>query len=201
MSAHLPEPLNEVVELFSRLPGLGRKSALRIAMRLLEWPESDTKRLGANITALRDDLALCPSCGGISSNGNLCEICQDATRSKSLMCIVAEWDGMLALEAGGFYNGQYYVLGGLPRPGARDIFLDKERFLKRMADREIREVILALGSTIDAENAATFIRDMLRQHYPHIVTSRLAQGMPLGAEVKHMDQETLRQSMQHRQTL
>lgn len=201
MSARLPAPLDEVVEMLSRLPGLGRKSALRIAMRLLEWPAPETRRLGSGITALRDDLALCPRCGGVSRNGSLCDICNDPARSQATVCIVGEWDGVIAMEAGGFYDGQYYVLGTLPKPGAKDSSIDYDKFLARMKDENLEEAVLALGSTLEADNASTYIRDLLRKNCPRLVVSRLAQGMPLGAEVKHMDQETLRQSMRNRQSL
>lgn len=202
MAAVLPEPLKGLVEQLSHLPGLGPKSALRLAMRLLQWPEAETRRLGESIASLRDTLGLCSRCGAISPV-NPCPVCADPGRDRACLCVVPEWDSLLTLEAGGFYNGQYFVLGGLLSPQNKkdSQTLETEKLLARLGEGEIREVILALGATLEAENTASFIRQLLERKFPDIEVSRLAQGMPLGAEVKYMDRETLRQSMLHRQKL
>ena len=202
MGAHIPEPLKALVEQLARLPGLGPKSAMRAAMMLLKWPETETRRLGQGIYELRDKLCLCSRCGGLSA-ANPCPICADQNRSRDTLCLVAEWDSMLTLDEGGFYHGQYMVLGGLLSPlehrGADS--LETDRLLRRLAEGEITEVVLALGATVEAENTASWIRQMVKTRFPAVNVSRLAQGIPLGAEVKYMDRETLRQSFQFRQEL
>lgn len=200
MAQGLPPPMQAVVDQLAQLPGIGTKSALRLAMTLLHWPEAETRRLGRGIAALRDELALCSRCGGVTSQ-DPCAICADADRAQDVLCVVAEWDSLLTLERGGFYRGQYLVLGGLLSHGQTSAQLDMGPLLARLGEGQIREVILALGSTLEAENTATYIKEQLARGFPRIVVSRLAQGMPLGAEVKHMDHETLRQSMRHRQPL
>lgn len=202
MKERLPEPLRVLVEQLGRLPGLGPKSAMRMAMTLLKWPESETRRLGANIQALRDSLCLCSRCGGLA-DADPCPVCADDERVRDILCLVPEWDGVLALEEGGFYDGQYLVLGGLLSPlDKRDSqSLDLTKLLARLAEGEIREVIFALGATLEAENTASFLVELLKARFPELKISRLAQGMPLGSEVKHMDKETLRQSMRFRQEL
>ena len=182
MNKRIPEPLKALVEQLARLPGLGPKSAMRAAMALLKWPEAETRRLGRGIHDLRDNLHLCSRCGGLAST-DPCPVCADAERARDTLCLVTEWDSMLTLDEGGFYRGQYMILGGLLAP------------LERM------ELILALGATLEAENTATFIRRLVAGRFPHVRISRLAQGIPLGAEVKYMDKETLRQSLQYRQDL
>ncbi len=202
MSSRLPVPLRELVAQLGKLPGLGPKSAMRIAMQLLKWPENDTRSLGASISSLRDNLCICELCGGLAA-ATPCPVCADPQRSVDVICIVPEWDSMLALEEGAFYHGQYLVLGGLIDPMDRrdSQSLDLERLERRLAQGVIAEVILALGSTLAAENTASFIRQMLAKKYPQLRVSRLAQGLPLGAEVKFMDKETLRQSLKYRQSL
>ncbi|MBO4300276.1 MAG: recombination protein RecR [Desulfovibrio sp.] len=202
MHDRIPEPLKALVEQLARLPGLGPKSALRVAMTLLKWPESETRRLGRGIHDLRDNLHLCSRCGGLSAT-DPCELCADTERDRDTLCLVAEWDSLLALDEGGFYHGQYMILGGLlaPLEHMDTDCLDINRLMLRLAEGEIQELILALGATIEAENTATYVRRMVREQYPHIRLSRLAQGIPLGAEVKYMDKETLRQSLQYRQNL
>ena len=200
MHGRVPEPLKALVEQLARLPGLGPKSAMRAAMTLLKWPVAETRRLGANIGALRDRLHLCARCGGLCELSP-CPLCADPSRAADTLCLVTEWDSMLTLDEGGFYRGQYMVLGGLLMPldnqGADS--LELERLSARLAEGEVRELILALGATVEAENTATFVRNFVTPRFAHVRITRLAQGIPLGAEVKFMDRETLRQSLQYRQ--
>jgi recombination protein RecR len=110
---------------------------------------------------------------------------------------------MLILESGGFYTGQYLILGGLlaPLDNVHPDNLELEKLDARLKQGEIAEIILALGATVEAENTASFLRVRVQTRFPHIRVSRLAQGIPLGAEVKFMDKETLRQSLKFRQDL
>lgn len=200
--SQLPEPLRELVEQLSRLPGLGPKSAMRVAMTLLKWPEAETRRLGRNVHDLRDKLHLCSRCGGLAAS-DPCAVCADTSRQRDILCLVTEWDSMLALDEGGFYHGQYMILGGLLAPLDKSDAesLELERLVRRLEEGEIRELVLALGATLEAENTASFIKSLVQRRFPGIRVSRLAQGIPLGAEVKYMDRETLRQSLQYRQNL
>ena len=202
MHSHIPEPLQALVDQLGKLPGLGPKSAMRVAMTLLAWPEAETRRLGQGVYELRDRLGLCSRCGGLTSQ-DPCPICADASRNRDLLCLVPEWDSMMTLDEGGFYHGQYMVLGGLLAPlEHRDTnSLDLNRLLHRIAEGEVQELILALGSTMEAENTANWVHQTVRSRFPQVRVSRLAQGIPLGAEVKYMDRETLRQSLQFRQNL
>lgn len=195
----LPEPLRALVEQLARLPGLGPKSALRLAMTLLKWPEAQTRRLGQSVYELRDRLQLCSRCGALS-DCDPCPICADAAREEAMLCIVAEWDSMLTLEEGGFFKGRYFILGGLLSPlDTMAEHLELERLFARLSENCVEEVVLALGATVEAENTAAFVRNLLTSRFPRVRVSRLAQGIPLGAEVKFMDRETLRQSLQYRQ--
>ncbi len=186
----------------SRLPGLGPKSALRCAMTFLKWPEGETRRLGLAIHDLRDKLHLCGQCGALSDT-DPCRVCSDPGRSREVVCLVADWDSMLVLEEGSFYNGQFVILGGLlaPLENAHSDSLELERLDRRLSQDAVKELILALGATMEAENTASYIRARVQARFAHIKVSRLAQGIPLGAEVRFMDKETLRQSLQFRQEL
>ncbi len=202
MASHIPEPLRVLVDQLAHLPGFGPKSAMRAAMTLLKWPESETRRLGQGIYELRDRLRLCSRCGGLTA-ADPCAVCADPERSRESLCLVPEWDSMLTLDAGGFYRGQYMILGGLLSPLEKHDgdAPDAERLFDRLAEGEVRELIFALGATVEAENTATWLLQAVRRRFPRIRITRLAQGIPLGAEVKYMDKETLRQSMQYRQEL
>ena len=198
----MPEPLAELVAQFGRLPGLGPKSALRLAMALLQWPEAEVRRLGGSIATLRDKLCLCSECGALSSQ-DPCPICGDQTRRSDILCIVPELDSLMALEAGGFYNGKYLILGGLLEPlqNQDSRQLEINRLFQRLEAGSVNEIVLALGSTMEAENTVSYLKEVLKKRRPGIKISRLAQGIPLGAQIRFMDKETLRQSMLYRQDL
>lgn len=198
----IPEPLSVLVEQIARLPGLGPKSAMRVAMTFLKWPEAETQRLGRNIYELRQKLHLCQRCGALADT-ELCPVCSDPLRSTDTLCLVAEWDSMLTLEEGAFFKGQYFILGGLlsPLDNQPAQYLEIEKLLKRLAEGEVTELILALGATAEAEATSTYVREKVLKNFQNIRITRLAQGIPLGAEVKFMDRETLRQSLKYRQEL
>lgn len=198
----LPEPLKNLVMQLGRLPGLGPKSALRVAMTLLKWPETEARRLGQSIIELRDKLKLCSRCGALTE-ADPCTVCRDPSRTPDILCVVSEWDSMLTLEEGNFYRGRYFILGGLVAPldNMSSDSLELDKLDSRLAEGEIDEVVLALGATLEAENTASLIRTRLAKRFPKLRVSRLAQGIPLGAEVKFMDRETLRQSLQYRQEI
>jgi recombination protein RecR len=198
----LPEPLKDLVEQLARLPGLGPKSAMRAAMALLKRPEAEARRLGKSLCELRDHLHLCGRCGGLSDT-DPCRLCADPERQTGVLCLVAEWDSLLTLEEGNFYRGQYLILGGLlaPLDHSPAEMLEMDRLLRRLEEGLVTELILALGTTAEAEATASYVRDAVNRRFPAVRITRLAQGIPRGAEVGSMDRETLRQSLRYRQEL
>ncbi len=202
MDTNIPEPLRALADQLAHLPGMGPKSAMRAAMTLIKWPEAEARRLGKCIYELRDVLHICSRCGALTES-DPCPICTDPGRDDALLCLVTEWDSMLALEESAFFRGRYLILGGLlaPLENLNAEHLEMDRLIKRLAEGSVREVILAFGATIEAETTASFIRGLITRHFPAVRITRLAQGIPLGAEVKFMDRETLRQSLQYRQEL
>ncbi|GAB6176466.1 recombination mediator RecR [Desulfobaculum senezii] len=198
----LPEPLKAVVDQLAQLPGLGPKSALRAALTILKWPRPRASALGQSVLDLREKLCICEQCASLSDS-TPCSICADAARNDDELMVVAEWDSLIAIEDGGFFKGKYLVLGGLlaPLDNVSTQNLEIGRLRKRLDEGRIREVILALGTTLDAEATATYIKELVEKNYPGVNVTRLAQGIPLGSEVKYIDRETLRQSLEFRQKL
>ncbi len=198
----LPGPLKEVVDQLSGLPGIGPKSALRIALTLLKMPREKAGGVGQSIIDLRRRLCLCEKCACLAESSP-CAICADPSRDDGQLCLVPEWDALLALEDMGVYGGKYLVLGGLlsPLDGIDPSQLEVDRLRVRLAEGEVSELILALGSTLDAEATASYVKNMVETEFPGVAVSRLAQGIPIGAEVKFMDKETLKQSLVHRQKI
>ena len=198
----LPPPLQALVNQFARLPGLGPKSALRCALAVLKWPQAEAQAFGQAIYNLHNELALCERCGSLAA-ASPCPICANPARARDTLCLVAEWDSLLVLEEGGFYQGQYMVLGGLisPLDNVHPETLELDRLRRRLHEGEVGEVVLALGATVEADTTAQYLKDLVRREFPDIKVYRLAQGIPLGGEVKFMDRETLRQSLKYKQEI
>ena len=197
---NLPGPLKAVVDQLSSLPGIGPKSALRIALTLLKMPREKAGGVGQSIIDLRDNLCLCEECACLAESSP-CAICADPGRDEHQLCLVPEWDALLAMEEMGIYKGRYLVLGGLlsPLDGVEPGHLEIERLRRHLSKGDISELVLALGATLDAESTASYIKNLVDTNYSGVEISRLAQGIPIGAEVKYMDKETLKQSLLHRQ--
>ncbi|MGE4505865.1 MAG: recombination mediator RecR [Desulfovibrionaceae bacterium] len=197
---NLPAPLRDVVERLASLPGLGPKSALRAALTLLAMPRERAQALGRSIVDLRENLCLCRECGALTEKSP-CHICADPGRDRTQLCLVAEWDSLLALEQMGVFKGMYMILGGLlsPLDGVEACNLEFERLRERLSRGEVTELILGMGATVESESTCSYVRNLVRDGYPGVKVTRLAQGIPMGAEVKYMDKETLRQSLAHRQ--
>lgn len=199
---NLPGPLREVVQRLAQLPGLGPKSALRAALELLAMPKDRAQGMGRSIVDLRENLCLCEECGALTETSP-CAICADTARDRSQLCLVAEWDSLLALEEMGVFKGVYMILGGLisPLDGVEACNLEFEKLRARLESGEITELILGLGATVESESTCSYVKNLAERGYPGVRVTRLAQGIPMGAEVKYMDKETLRQSLTHRQDL
>ncbi len=197
---NLPGPLKAVVEQLSSLPGIGPKSAMRMALTLLKMPRERANGVGQSILELRENLCLCEECACLAESSP-CPICGDPEREVDQLCLVPEWDALLAMEDMGIYKGRYLVLGGLlsPLDGVEPGQLEIERLRRHLGGGQISELILALGATLDAESTASYVKNLVESNFPEVRVSRLAQGIPIGAEVKFMDKETLRQSLVHRQ--
>jgi len=197
---NLPGPLKDVVEQLSALPGIGPKSALRMALTLLKMNRERANAVGQSILDLRENLCLCEECACLAESSP-CAICADPGREADQLCLVPEWDALLAMEDMGIYRGRYLVLGGLlsPLEGVQPGHLEIDRLRRHLGSGRVRELILALGATLDAESTASYVKNLVESEFPEVAVTRLAQGIPIGAEVKFMDRETLKQSLVHRQ--
>lgn len=198
----LPAPLQKIVDQFSALPGVGPKSALRMALTLLKWPEETVRSFGRDIEGLRSALHICSRCCSLADT-DPCHICADPKRNHEQLCLVSEWDSLMVMEESGVYKGRYLILGGLlsPLDGIDARSLEISRLESILREGEVRELILALGSTMEAEATSTYVHGLLARSFPQVSVTRLAQGIPLGSEIKYVDRETLKQSLKYRQSL
>ncbi len=185
--------LEQVVDAFAELPGIGRKSALRMALHLLNQPTERRDRLRQSLQ-LMDDIRHCDSCFNLSDS-NTCDICKDHTRKRSLVCIVENIQDIMAIEETGQYNGLYHVLGGVISPiegvGPEDIRV--QELIDRIEREDIREVIMAVSPTIDGETTIYYISKKLEQ--AGVSISQIARGVAFGGELQYTDAITLGRSI------
>jgi recombination protein RecR len=191
---------NAVVEL-SRLPGIGKKTALRLALHLLKAETDTTANLAEALAKMRFDITYCRTCHSIS-DAEQCSICGNPLRDRSTVCVVADVRDVIAIENTGQYQGVYHVLGGVISPiegvGPADLHIDS--LVERAGGEasEIREVILAISPTMEGDTTAFYLSRRLRD-FEQLNISTIARGIPMGGELEYADEITLGRSIVERQ--
>ncbi len=192
------EAINKLIQEFNKLPGIGPKSAQRLAFYLLRTPEEQTKLLAEAILSLKQKISLCSTCFNVTES-DPCSICRSDKRDHSQICIVEQPQDILALEHTGIYQGLYHVLHGAISPtegiGTDDIRI--KELLNRLQDGSVKEVILATNPNLEGEQTAMYLS---RQISPlSIKVTRLARGLPFGTELEYADDVTLTRAIEGRQ--
>ena len=194
----IAEPVAKLVREFSKLPGIGPKSAQRLTYYLLCSPDEEAKTLAEAILALKEKISLCSVCFNIT-DCDPCPICQNKEREHSIICVVEKPSDILPLERTGKYNGVYHVLHGTISP-ARGIGpgeLRIKELLSRLQDGGVREVILATNPNVEGETTSIYLQHLIAPL--GVCVSRLARGLPFGAELEYADDMTLSQALEGRQ--
>lgn len=193
--------LDALVANLAKLPGVGPKSAQRIAYHLIgkDSDASFNKALGEGIATIKDKVFPCPVCGAFTETSP-CAICSDATRDHSQLCVVEQpQDVTTILNSGAGYRGLFFVLGGAISPldgiGPNDLHFDK--LMKRIGEGEVKELIIATNPTDEGETTALYISRLLKDH-PEITLTRLARGLPYGGDLEYADRNTLARSFERR---
>lgn len=189
--------LENLVEALGRLPTIGRKSAWRLALHLMERPQEELDNLANCIAVLRREVKICRECYNYS-DAEVCSVCSSARRDHSVICVVEKPTDVFTMEKSGRYNGVYHVLGGLLSP-IDGITADKLRIAElkeRIERQEVKELILALGGGGEAETTAMYVASVAAPSGVRI--TRLARGVPAGMELEYIDQITLTQALQER---
>ncbi|MGY3090419.1 recombination protein RecR [Hymenobacter sp. UYAg731] len=187
---------NAVGEL-SRLPGIGRKTALRLALHLLKAEMDTTATLAEALAKMRFEITYCKTCHSIS-DAEECGICANKLRDHSLVCVVSDVRDVIAIENTGQYKGVYHVLGGVISPiegiGPSDLHIDSLVERASVEDSEVREVILAISPTMEGDTTAFYLSRRLRD-LPNVHISTIARGIPMGGELEYADEITLGRSI------
>ena len=190
-------PLTKLTECFARLPGIGRKSAQRLAFHILRMPEEEAKAFANAILEAREKIGYCEICKNITDTPR-CAICSDETRDKSTICVVEDPRDVIAIERTKEYHGLYHVLGGLISPmdgiGPENLFI--KELLARLGDGSVKEVIMATNPTVEGEATAMYISRLIKPM--GIKVSRLAYGIPVGGNLEYADEVTLYRAIEGR---
>lgn len=198
--ALFPESLANLIEKFQKLPTIGRKSAERLAMSIVEDDKKDIEDFAQSLIDVKNRIHSCKICGNLTE-GDICDICKDISRDDETVCIVEDIQDLIAIEKSGAYRGRYHVLGGLISP-SDDIGPDQlniDSLLERINKKEIKEVILAISSTIEGETTILFLQNLLAKR--DVRVTKLAQGIPVGSSIEYFDQLTLERALEDRREI
>ena len=194
------KPLMRLLEALEKLPGIGPRSAERMAFYLLRTSREEARQLAQAIADVKDRLRFCEVCFNLSE-ADRCEICQDASRDASLLCIVEEPKDVLAIEKTGAYRGLYHVLLGAiaPLDGIGPELLKIDELMARLAESAVQEVIVATDADKDGETTAAYLSKLLRTR--GVKLTRIASGIPVGSHLEYADQATLARALEGRREL
>ncbi|CAM4280940.1 MULTISPECIES: recombination protein RecR [Bacillus] len=194
---HYPEPISKLIDSFMKLPGIGPKTAVRLAFFVLDMKEDDVLGFAKALVNAKRDLAYCSVCGHITDR-DPCYICDDSHRDQSVICVVQEPKDVIAMEKMKEYQGVYHVLRGAISPmegiGPEDINIPQ--LLKRLQDETVQEVILATNPNIEGEATAMYISRLLKP--TGIKVTRIAHGLPVGGDLEYADEVTLSKALEGR---
>ena len=198
---YLPPALEALVEHFNRLPGIGSKSAQRLAFHILDLPDEDAQAFASAILTAKKAIISCPVCQNLTEGDGPCSICSSPRRDHSTVCVVADPKDVIAMERSGEYNGLYHVLHGVLSPmnhvGPDDLRITQ--LVSRVASGEVQEVIMATNPDTEGETTAVYLSRLLRPFGVRV--TRLAYGVPVGSHLEYADDATLARALEGRMEL
>lgn len=196
----VPAPLARLIGELVKLPGIGEKTAMRLAFHLLRTERRDVDALAAALSALRDEMRICSVCCALTAN-DPCDICSDLRRGGDVVCVVEESADLLAIERSGGFRGRYHVLQGTLAPldgiGPEDLRIAE--LLRRLGEGSVREVILATNPTTEGEATALYVARLIKPL--GVSVTRIAHGLPMGGDVEYADTATLGKALEGRREM
>jgi len=192
--------IEELITELSKLPGVGRKTAVRLAFHVLRASQEEAHALARSIVRVKDRVRLCKNCFNIAES-DLCTICSNVQRDRSILCVVEEPNDLMAIEGAGVFRGVYHVLHGVISPlegyGPGDLKIDE--LLNRLEHTQVAEVVIATNPTVEGEATCLYLAKVIRAL--GIRVTRIAQGIPAGADIEYVDAKTLGMSLEGRKEL
>jgi recombination protein RecR len=194
------EPLARLITEFKRLPGIGQKSAQRIAFHLLRVSRVSAEQLSQAILDVKDKLGLCTRCGNIS-DAELCQYCSDPTRNQEIICVVEEAHNIVGIESTRQYNGLYHVLGGAMSPlrGIGPEQLNIRRLVQRVGEGAVQEIVVATNPNVEGEATAVYLSKLLKP--AGMKVTRIGMGIPVGSDIEYADEVTMWKAMEGRREI
>ena len=193
--------LEEAVDAIGSLPGVGRRSALRLALHLLKQPQENVHHFAQAVVALRDDVKYCRECRMISDD-ELCSICGDHSRDHNIICVVESVRDVMSIENTGQYRGMYHVLGGVISPmqgiGPSDLKIDL--LADKLLTGTVKEVIIAISASVEGETTMFYLMNCLKR-FPHLKVTTIARGIGFGDELEYVDELTITQALINRREI
>jgi recombination protein RecR len=195
-------PVNRLIGELSRLPGIGQRTAQRLAFYLLSVPDEDALPLAEAIREVKESVGQCEVCFNLAVE-TTCRICQDERREASVICVVEQPSDVIPIERTGEFHGRYHVLGGALSPidGVDPEDLNIVQLLERASSNGVREVVIATNATTTGEATALYLADALRERASEVAVTRLASGLPVGSDLEYADEVTLGHALRGRQAL
>lgn len=195
-----PPSLENLIEKFAALPGIGKKSAQRLAFHVLSLPDGEAESFAGAIMEAKSSVHCCPVCQNLT-DGELCSVCDDGRRDRGVICVVAEPRDVLSFERSREYKGQYHVLHGVMSPmnhvGPDDLKISE--LITRVAEGEIREIIMATNPDTEGDTTAMYISRLIKPF--NVKVSRLAYGIPVGSNLEYADDATLARALEGRREM
>ncbi|HRT27394.1 MAG TPA: recombination mediator RecR [Syntrophales bacterium] len=197
MMTGYPAPMRRLIKELSRFPGVGEKTASRLAAFILHTPREEARRLAESIMEVKEKIRLCATCFNLAE-GEFCDVCKDTTREKEVICVVEEPDSLIAIEESGSFRGTYHVLHGAlsPLDGVGPERLRLQELRDRIELNGVREVIVATNPSVQGESTALLITRMLKEK--DVRVTRIALGVPVGGDLKYVDKMTLAKAIEFR---
>ena len=198
--AYYPEPIAKLIESYAKLPGIGQKTATRLAFYTIGMSDDDVNALAANLLSAKRDLHFCSICGNLT-DADPCNICTDDARDKTTIFVVEESKDVLAMERIREYTGLYHVLHGTisPMNGVSPDDINVKTLITRLMDSEVAEIIIATNATSDGEATAMYLARMIKP--AGIKVTRLARGLAVGSDIEYADEVTLSKAVENRQEI
>lgn len=200
MSGHFAKPIVQLIRELSRFPGIGEKTATRLAFQILKSPREEALSLANSIIAVKEQIKLCSVCYHITDI-DPCAICRDSHRERDIICVVEGPQDVASIEKTGEFKGRYHVLHGVLSPmdgvGPDDLRIDS--LVKRVVDGDVKEVIVATNPKVEGETTALYIARLLKPF--HVKVTRLAQGLPMGGELEYFDEATISKALEGRRVI
>jgi recombination protein RecR len=200
----LPKSVQNLIDEFSKLPGIGNKTAARLVFYLLTKPDYDVERFGNSLLNLKAELKVCQKCFNLTDS-ELCRVCNDTKRNQSVIAVVEEPLDVIALEKSGGFSGIYHVLGGSIDPlngiGPEDLRIKELTDRLQESKEKIAEIIIATNPNFEGEATASYIKDKIVTKYPEIIVTRIARGLPMGGDLEYADEVTLKRSLEGRREI